>query len=125
MIRDGYIEGIMTQGDNPDWAPLVAVIGEILPGWFMWMFEVELIDGRILNAYKHRMTRQYIHLSRIGAAFDYRHPDYYLQVDLAMSINRAFNARERAELPADQLKDLDKALRVAGEYPWSSYNDPA
>ena len=34
----------------------------------MWMFEVELEDGRKLHAYKHWWTRGYIHLTLDGRA---------------------------------------------------------
>ena len=43
----------------------------------MWMFEVELSNGKRLHAYKHIDTRRYVHLDRDGAAFVYEEPDRY------------------------------------------------
>jgi hypothetical protein len=37
----------------------------------MWMFEVELSNGKRLHAYKHIDTRCYVHLDHDGAAFAY------------------------------------------------------
>ena len=42
-------------------------------GDFMWMFAVELEDGKRLDAYKHRWSRRYLHLTDKGRAFVYEH----------------------------------------------------
>ena len=46
----------------------------------MWMFEVELSNGKRLQAYKHADTRRYIHLDHGGAAFVFESPDRYRSV---------------------------------------------
>ena len=75
------ISGHMVQGDQPHWEPLLDLVGEDVTGWFMWMFEVELEDGRRVDAYKHQMTRRYVHLTDDGSAFDYAGHDRYRPVD--------------------------------------------
>ena len=55
-------EGSITQGERPDWGPLLDAVDEQLTDDFMWMFEVLLANGTPLQAYKHRMTRRYVHL---------------------------------------------------------------
>jgi hypothetical protein len=43
--------GRMVQGEHPHWQPLLNLVGEEGAGGFMWMFEVELEDGRRVQAY--------------------------------------------------------------------------
>ncbi len=68
------------QGDTPDWAPLLKLVGEIFTADFMWMFEVKLSNGTKLQAYKHYDTRRYLHLDPTGTAFTYEEPDRYRRV---------------------------------------------
>lgn len=70
----------MTQGERPNWKPLVNAVGERVAGDFMWMFEVELRDGRSLQAYKHIDTRGYVHLTAEGQAYCYEHPSRYVRI---------------------------------------------
>lgn len=70
------------QFDRPDWRPLLAVAREIVE-WFMWMHEVELSDGTRIHAYKHCMTRRYLHLDTAGAAHEYTPSARYRRGDLA------------------------------------------
>ena len=65
------ISGEIHQFDRPEWAPLVALVGEDVAEDFMWMHEVELVDGRRVHAFKHRETRRYFHLLHDGGAFAY------------------------------------------------------
>ena len=53
-----------------------------LLGWFMWMYEAELDDGRRVHAYKHRMTREYLFLTDDERAFAYRGERGYREIDL-------------------------------------------
>jgi hypothetical protein len=55
--------------DEDIWAPLLELAPEDI-GEFMWMFEGELPDWTPVQAYKHRLTRQYIYLDHEGRAFD-------------------------------------------------------
>lgn len=70
----------MTQGERPEWEPLVNAVGARVAGDFMWMFEVELSDGRSLQAYKHIDTRCYAHLATDGQAYFYEPPDRYVPI---------------------------------------------
>lgn len=60
----------MTQESMPDWRPLERLLGaDELCAHVMWMFEVELDDGTVLNAYKHIWTRYYFHLCADARTF--------------------------------------------------------
>jgi hypothetical protein len=36
----------------------------------MWMYRVDLVDGTVIEAYKHRSTRKYIHLDPSGRGYE-------------------------------------------------------
>jgi hypothetical protein len=74
-------KGEMTQGGDPDWGPLLRLLGRRLVSDFMWMFEVRLRDGTALQAYKHIDTRCYIHLDETLQAYVYEPPDWYRPMD--------------------------------------------
>lgn len=61
----------------PEWQPLL----NLLAGDFMWMFAVDLEDGRRIHAYKHSRTRRYIHLDADSNAFVYTDAGRYRQFD--------------------------------------------
>lgn len=66
--------------DTSSWKPLLA----LAPGHiddFMWMFEVECDDSTRIHAYKHWVTRRYLHLSIDGRAFVYVPDALYRQID--------------------------------------------
>ena len=89
------IHGRVRGHDVPDWAPLEALLGsEDLCGHFMWMFDVEMDDGAVLNAYKHRWTRRYIHLTTDQRTFVYAGRDVYTAVEPADAIEAAFERWE-------------------------------
>lgn len=50
------------QYEDPDWEPLVTVVGEELAGEFMWMNQCGSADGAPVQAYKHYWTRRYLYL---------------------------------------------------------------
>ncbi len=83
-------EGSITQGERPDWGPLLDAVDEQLTDDFMWMFEVLLANGTPLQAYKHRMTRRYVHLDPAGAAFAYEPPDRYRSYPVAEILEEVF-----------------------------------
>lgn len=68
------IPGRLGDADEPNWEPLLAVVGEDLVEWFMWMCPVELTDGTRLEAYKHRISRRYLYLDGRGRAWGYVEP---------------------------------------------------
>jgi len=80
MPRRRGIKGEATQGEEPEWEPLVNAVGERVTRDFMWMFEVELSDGRSLQAYKHVDTRRYVHLAASGEAYFYEPPGRYISI---------------------------------------------
>jgi hypothetical protein len=75
MRSNGEIVGVILQRDSPNWAPLIAAVGEEVTAGFMWMFEVATSDERRLHAYKHIVTRRYVHLDEDGNAF------YFADID--------------------------------------------
>lgn len=81
----------MVRGSNPDWRPLVAVLGEDLAGSFMWMYEARLPGGRPLNAYKHIDTRRYVFLDPACNAFAYVGGERYGRVALADALEAALS----------------------------------
>lgn len=88
MPRTRTLPGEIRQFDTPDWRPLLAVAREIVE-WFMWMHEVELSDGTRIHAYKHCMTRRYLHLDADGAAYEYTRSGRYRRGDLADLLEEA------------------------------------
>jgi hypothetical protein len=90
MGKARVCRGKSSQGDKPDWGPLLDAVGEQVTGDFMWMFEVELTNGTRLQAYKHVDTRCYVHLGRDGAAFVFEPPDRYRIVPPADLFAAAF-----------------------------------
>ena len=89
-MADRTLPGTITQGERPVWQPLLDLLGEDLTGWFMWMFEVELADGRKVHAYKHIVTRDYLHLTHDGRAFVFRPEHSYREVDLEEAVAGLF-----------------------------------
>ena len=92
MGKKRVFRGQGTQGDTPDWRPLVDLVGERVTGDFMWMFEVTLSNGMKLQAYKHVDTRCYIHLASDGQAFVYEDPDRYRSVPAATVLAAVFRS---------------------------------
>jgi len=89
-MRPTTFEGDVVQFDEPEWAPLLATVGEQLVGDFMWMHEVELDDGTHIHAYKHIDTRRYIHLDGAGRAYVYESSDRYRPAPVAEVLTAVF-----------------------------------
>ncbi|HEX6582138.1 MAG TPA: hypothetical protein VF056_00960 [Thermoleophilaceae bacterium] len=70
---------------------MVAVLGEYLTGYFMWMYEAQLAGGRPLHAYKHIDTRRYVFLDPACNAFAYLGADCYGHVALADALEGALS----------------------------------
>jgi|GEM_PF-2411891 len=92
------IPGEMKQCDDPDWEPLVRLIGEFGAGWFMWMAEMELDDGTRIHSYKHKWTRSYLHLEATGRAFNYRPDGTYPELEISNAVCRALSTSAGAGL---------------------------
>ena len=90
MATAGTITGRGTQGDHPDWAPLLELAGPVLVRWFMWMHEVALADGTAVQAYKHVATRRYLHLAGPERAFVYLGRDRYREIEIDEALEEAF-----------------------------------
>ena len=78
---DHILLGTMCNVDRPDWTVLEEVVPKESLAWFMWMCEVELEDGALVQVYKHRITRRYLHLADDGRAFYYIGGGCYREVD--------------------------------------------
>lgn len=89
------------QGDQPNWGPLLELAPEEIDD-FMWMFEVELEDGAIVQAYKHWWTRGYVHLDFGGRAFVFTEDNLYAEVDGEELLAAVLRGREsRGEIVRD------------------------
>jgi hypothetical protein len=91
VARRSYISGEIAGGEQPDWEPLLALVGPVVVDWFMWMFEVELANATRLQAYKHIDTRRYLHLAADGRAFLYFPDSRYREISPHQAIDLAFH----------------------------------
>jgi hypothetical protein len=55
MARSQVLRGEMTQGDRPEWGPLLDAVGEAVTSDFMWMF---LARAARSPAWTSRTTRE-------------------------------------------------------------------
>ncbi|HWK27914.1 MAG TPA: hypothetical protein VNS09_15220 [Solirubrobacter sp.] len=81
---------MVTQCSEPDWEPLIALVGLDVVGEFMWMGELALEGGLEVHAYKHRTTRRYLHLSVDGRAFNGQVPGRYREWSMREALAEAF-----------------------------------
>jgi len=83
------------------------------------MFQVELEDGTCLDAYKHRWTRCYFHLSQGGRAYSYvwRDDDHrdasYREIEPDAAIQAVFADWECCSPTVTERTALRVALRKA------------
>lgn len=98
MARPRRRKGELSQFERPNWGPLEDLVGEAVACDFMWMHEVRLSDGLLLQAYKHIDTRRYVHLSSDGRAFYYEwvedfkddSPAYYRELPVVDAFEAVF-----------------------------------
>lgn len=81
------------QGDGANWEPLLEFAPEEIDD-FMWMFEIELEDGAMVQAYKHWWTRRYVHLDYAGRAFVFTGENLYEEVDPDELLSAVLRGRE-------------------------------
>ncbi len=74
--------------DEPDWDPLHAALPMKHCNGFMWMYRVPWNDETI-EAYKHGITRRYLHLDHSGRAYLYR-PDEYVETPVGIALELVF-----------------------------------
>lgn len=103
MLADQTIRGKVHQFDRPVWEPLVALFGEDLAGWFMWMCEIELEDQSPLHSYKHSATRSYLYLTEDGRAFVYQSDESYEEIPVGRAVFLAHAGWERLLPPPPRL----------------------
>ena len=119
MARPDHNTGAMRQCDTPTWGPLEELLeSEELAAHFMWMHDVELDDGTIVNAYKNSVTRRYIHLGDDGRTFVYAYDhgyeaECYWATAPYLAIAAAFEHWEVCEPTAEEETALRAALRKA------------
>jgi hypothetical protein len=112
MTARGLIEGEMRQYDKPDWGPLEDLLcSDALCAHFMWMGDIELEDGTIVNEYKHRWTRQYLHLADDGRSFNYAGQEHYREVDVILAIGAVFMDWECCDPRPEERVALRSVLR--------------
>jgi hypothetical protein len=86
----------------------------------MWMHDVALDDGTIVNAYKHRWTRRYIHLANDGRTFFYAYDrdqetGCYWSTAPYLALAAAFEHWESCDPAPEEETALRSALRKALE----------
>ncbi len=114
MTSTAFAHGRMRQYDAPDWRSLEELLGsDDLCAHFMWMHDVVLDDGTVLNAYKHRWTRCYLHLAEDGRAFYYVTKALYREVDPYMAIKAVFAEWACCKPTPEEKRALRRALRNA------------
>jgi hypothetical protein len=84
------LTGAVTPRDAPDWRPLEALIKDERLEDFMWMFEVALEDGALVEVYKHYLTRGYLHLDDRSRAFYFTGDGHYVEVDARIAQSAVF-----------------------------------
>src|SRR5438270_2140971 len=114
MRSERLSKGQMRQGKRPDWGPLERLLrSHDLCAHFMWMFEVELEDGTILNAYKHRWTRCYFHLADDGRTYCFVGDHEYREIDAWVAIKAVFADWEMCEPTEEERAARHEASRRA------------
>lgn len=112
MRARGLIEGERRQYDKPDWGPLENLLcSDELCAHFMWMTDIELEDGTIVNEYKHRWTRQHLHLTDDGRSFNYAGQGQYREVDVILAIGAVFLDWECGDPTPEERMALRSVLR--------------
>jgi len=98
---------------SPNWAPLHLVVPADQAEMFMWMHRSVYADGVRLEAYKHRITRQYLYLSDSGSAYVAGEDESAHLVDVRSALDAIGDMLEqlgwpRATTPADEAAHLDQ-----------------
>jgi hypothetical protein len=70
MYDETIVDGWLGSIDTPNWDPLESFLPLVLCSGFMWMNSIELENGSELHAYKHRLTRRYLHLDNEADAWE-------------------------------------------------------
>ncbi len=92
MARTKTFTGRSVAIDELDCEPLHSLVGLELCSQFVQMFEVRLSNGHTARAFKHSITRGYLHLDRTEAGLAYWYTDTgrYRLVDLTAALVAVF-----------------------------------
>ena len=112
MLSEQDIWGESAQCEEPEWRPLIDIVGVELAAWFMWMCEIELDDETRVHAYKHICTRRYFHLAMDGRAYVYVPRRCYREIDRRQAIDIAFECWQEL-CPEEEHDAIRAALRRA------------
>ena len=91
MATERTVRGEMGQYEQPEWKPLEEALADHILSQFMWMGEIRLETGEVLHAYKHRLTRRYLHLAADGTTYVYRGERGYAPTDAAEAVAAALH----------------------------------
>jgi hypothetical protein len=91
MARTKTLTGRAVSIDDLDCEPLHSIVGLELCSQFMLMFDVHLSNGHTVRAFKHILTRCYLHLDRTepGLAYCYTDRGRYRPVSLTAALGTA------------------------------------
>jgi len=99
---------------EPDWEPLHAVLPYEHCHGFMWMTRRTWGD-RIIEHYKHGITRRYLLLDHEGRAFRYRR-GRYVEIPTSRAIERVFEGIDATgatrSTPYDEAYRMEKARKL-------------
>jgi hypothetical protein len=92
VARTKTFNGSGVSIDTPGCEPLHSLVGLELCSQFMQMFDVRLSNGHTVRAFKHIITRGYLHLDRTepGLAYWYTDTGRYRPVDLTTALIAVF-----------------------------------
>ena len=74
-----------TEFDQPDWEPLEHHVPATMWGEFMWMYRVRP-EGKGIEAYKHTLTRQYLHLDHNNRAWQWNPDGTWTQIPVTEAL---------------------------------------
>lgn len=114
-MRDPIIHGTSRPADEPDWQPLLDLIGKHLTGFFMYMAQIQLEDGAMAHAYKHHATRRYLHIREDGRTLGYVGFGTYDEINPNTAISDAFAGWETLGSQEHFDTTLGELRRVHGE----------
>lgn len=115
MYERDLIHGVSHPSEEPDWQPLLDLVGEHLTGFFMWMSEIDLEDGVKAHAYKHHETRRYLHIAEDARTFGYVGVGTYDEINPNRAISDAFAGWETLGSQEDFDTTLSELRRAHGE----------
>ena len=115
MARTKTLTGRAVSIDDFDCEPLHSIVGIGLCSQFMLMFDVHLSNGHTVRAFKHIVTRCYLHLDRTepGLAYWYTDTGRYRPVDLTSALIAVFRdlwVHHLEDDPAETWRLLNIAL---------------